>query len=76
MAREMIYEYFLGCYIFIEENLMRVVELSRSTCQTLATFNSTFIASIPNTNNHSKFESFTTISLCNCLYKIIFKVLA
>jgi hypothetical protein len=69
-------ELFLGCYNFIEEDLLRVVEFSRSTIQTLATFNSTFIALIPNIDNPSRFKSFITISLCNNIYKIISKIIA
>jgi hypothetical protein len=42
----------------------------------LATFNSTFIALIPNTYNPTKFEIFRPISLCNCIYKIISKIIA
>jgi hypothetical protein len=37
-------ELFLGFYDFIEEDLLKVIELSHSTGQTLATFNSTFMS--------------------------------
>jgi len=35
----------------------------------------TFIELIPKTDNPSSFENFWPISLCNCLYKIISKVI-
>jgi hypothetical protein len=37
--------------------------------------NSTFISLIPKTDNPSSFDDFRPISLCNCLYKIISKVI-
>jgi hypothetical protein len=38
--------------------------------------NSTFIDMIPKVNCLETFEGFRPVSLCNCLYKIISKVLA
>jgi len=38
--------------------------------------NVTFIALIPKTDNLTSFEDFRPISLCNCLYKIISKVIS
>jgi hypothetical protein len=38
--------------------------------------NSTFIALIPKSDNPSSFDDFRPISLCNCLYKIISKVIS
>jgi hypothetical protein len=44
--------------IFIEEDLRRVVETSRTIGKTLAAFNTTFIALIPKTDNPTCFENF------------------
>ena len=41
-----------------------------------APLNSTFIALIPRKDNPGRFEDFRPISLCNCLYKIISKIIA
>lgn len=40
-----------------------------------ASINSTFIALIPKVDKPSTFDDFRPISLCNCLYKIILKVI-
>lgn len=39
-------------------------------------FNSTFIALIPKEDKPISFDDFHTISLCNCIYKIIVKIIA
>jgi hypothetical protein len=39
-------------------------------------FNATFIALIQKAYNPSSFEDFKPISLCNCIYKIIAKIIA
>jgi hypothetical protein len=69
-------EFFLGCYEFIEEDLRRVVEATRTTSRMLGAFNTTFIARIPKEDNLTSFEKFRPISLCNCIYKIISKVIS
>jgi hypothetical protein len=42
----------------------------------LTSFNSTFISLIPNSDNPSSLDEFIPISLCNCIYKIVAKVIA
>jgi hypothetical protein len=69
-------EFFLGCYDFIEEYLQRVVETTRTQGKMLGAFNTTFLALIPKEDNPTTFEKFRPISLCNCIYKIISKVIA
>jgi len=65
--------FYLGCYDFIEEDLRRFIESSRTTGKTLASFNTTFIALIPKLDNTTCFENFQPISVRNCIYKIISK---
>eukprot|EP01018_Ginkgo_biloba_P034237 Gb_24170 [translate_table: standard] len=69
-------EFFLGFLEVIEKELLRVIEESRVSGKMLAAFNSTFIAPIPKSDNPSSFEEYRPISLCNCIYKIIAKVIA
>jgi hypothetical protein len=69
-------ELFLGCYEFIEEDLRRVVEATRTTGKMLGAFNTTFIALIPKEDNQHLLKNFRPISLCNCIYKIISKVIS
>jgi hypothetical protein len=69
-------EFFLGCYEFIEEDLRRVVESSRIFGKTLGAFNTTFIVLIPKDDNSTSFKKFKPISLCNCIHKIISKLIA
>lgn len=38
--------------------------------------NSTFIALIPKADKPSTFDNFRPMSLCNCIYKIIAKIIA
>jgi hypothetical protein len=63
----------------IEEDLMRVIEESIPSGKMLAAFNTTFkvySSYIPKADNPGSFEEFRPISLCNCIYKIIAKVIA
>jgi hypothetical protein len=53
-----------------------VVEESRVNGHIRNLINSTFLALIRKTDNPSSFEDFWPISLCNCLYKIILKVIS
>ena len=55
---------------------MLVIEDSRSSGWIPASFNSTFIALIPKSDNPLTLNDFRPISLCNCVYKIISKVIA
>eukprot|EP00253_Pinus_taeda_P029408 PITA_29408 len=53
-----------------------VVEDSRQKGVIYRPFNSRFIALIPKKDDPESFEDFRPISLCNCIYKIISKVIA
>lgn len=57
----------------IEEDLMRMINESRTTGKVLVAFNTTSIALIPKFNNPDSFDLYRPVSLCNCVYKIIGK---
>lgn len=68
--------FFLGLLDTLELDVFRVVEEFRVGGKMLASFNTTFIALIPKNENPSSFKDFRPISLCNCIYKIVAKVIA
>lgn len=53
-----------------------MIEESRVNSHIHNPINATFIALIPKSDNPSSYEDFQPISLCNCLYKIISKVIS
>lgn len=57
-------------------DLLNVVEESQTSGRLEATIISTFIALILKTDHLLTFDDFHPISLCNCLYKIIAKIIA
>lgn len=69
-------EFFLHFFDQIGDEITEVVEESRIKGDIYRPFNSTFIALIPKKNEPESFEDFRPISLCNCIYKIISKVIA
>jgi len=69
-------EFYLGLLELLGEDLLKVVEESRRAGLIHGPINSMFIALIPKVDKPSTFDDFKPISLCNCLYKIISKVIA
>eukprot|EP00253_Pinus_taeda_P016622 PITA_16622 len=69
-------ELFLHFFDQIGAEITEVVEESRLKGEIYKPFNSTFIAMIPKQDDPESFEDFRPISLCNCIYKIIAKVIA
>eukprot|EP00253_Pinus_taeda_P004333 PITA_04333 len=69
-------ELFLHFFDLIGSDITEVVEESRLKGEIYRPFNSTFIALIPKKDEPETFEDFKPISLCNCIYKIIAKVIA
>eukprot|EP00253_Pinus_taeda_P033133 PITA_33133 len=69
-------ELFLFFFDQIGSEITDVVEESRQKGEVYRPFNSTFIALIPKKDDPETFEDFRPISLCNCIYKIIAKVIA
>eukprot|EP00253_Pinus_taeda_P014508 PITA_14508 len=69
-------ELFLHFFEQIGAEITEVVEESKQKGVIYRPFNSTFIALIPKKDDPESFEDFRPISLCNCIYKIISKVIA
>lgn len=69
-------EFYLAFYELFGNDLLHVIEECRTSGKLYNTINSTFIALIPNSDSPSSFNDFRPISLCNCLYKIIAKIIA
>jgi hypothetical protein len=68
-------EFFLGFFDSIGQDILSLVEETRLTRQMPLSLNSTFIALIPKKDISDTLDDFIPISLCNCIYKIISKVI-
>jgi hypothetical protein len=69
-------EFFLHFFELVGEDLLAMVEESRSLGSIVGGLNSTFLTLIPKANNPTTFEDFHPISLCNLCYKLISKIIA
>jgi hypothetical protein len=67
---------FVGICDLISPNLLKVIEESRINGYIHPPFNSTFIVLIPKKDSHESLDEYRPISLCNCLYKIIAKIIS
>jgi hypothetical protein len=69
-------EFFLGCYEIVGPDLLKMIEDTRTSGRIPQSLNSTFLALIPKMDNPETLDDFRPISLCNCAYKIVSKVIA
>jgi hypothetical protein len=69
-------EFFLGCYEIVGPDLLKMIEDTRTSSRIPQSLNSTFLALIPKMDNPETLDDFRPISLCNCAYKIVSKVIA
>lgn len=69
-------EFYLTFFELLEQDLLHVVKESKTYGCMYDTFNSTFNALIPKSDMPQSFNDYRTISLCNCIYKIISKIIA
>jgi hypothetical protein len=68
-------DFFLGFFDLLGQDTLRLVEEIRLTGQMPLSLNFTFIALIPKKDNPNSLDEFKPISLCNCIYNIMSKVL-
>ena len=69
-------EVYIALFDVLGVDLLRVIELSRTSGKIPVVFNSTFLALIPKIDHPLTFEDFLPISLCNFAYKIIGKIIS
>eukprot|EP00253_Pinus_taeda_P029007 PITA_29007 len=69
-------EFYIAFFDILGDDLLRIVEDCRRSGNIPTTIKSTFVALIPKLDPPTSFNDFRPISLCNCLYKIIAKIIA
>lgn len=57
-------------------DLLQIIEDSKKRGRILGSLKATFIAVIPKSDKPLSFDGFRPISLCNCIYRIIAKIIA
>jgi len=67
---------YITFFKILGDDLLKVVEECRTSGSLYNANNSTFIALVPKFDSPSSFNEFRPISLCNCLYKIMAKIIA
>eukprot|EP00253_Pinus_taeda_P003262 PITA_03262 len=69
-------EFYIAFLDILGIDLLNIIEQSRRNGRISSAIKSTFIALILKANHPTSFNEFRPISLCNCLYKIIAKIIA
>jgi hypothetical protein len=65
-----------GFFDIMGDDILIVVEESRTNGKILQAFNPSFITTIPKENDPMSFDKFRSISLCNYIYNIMAKVIS
>jgi len=69
-------EFYIAFFDISGNDLLRIVEDCRRNGNIPSAIKSNFIALIPKSDSPTSFNEFRPISLCNCVYKIIAKIIA
>jgi hypothetical protein len=69
-------EFFIFFFDLVGEDLLQMVEDSRTRGKISGSLNATFLVLIPKKSDPLSFNDFRPISLCNLIYKIISKVIS
>jgi len=68
-------EFYLDFFEVVGQDLLKVVEEIQLTGKVPGNTNSTFISLIPKLDYPENFDGYKPISLCNCVYKIVSKII-
>lgn len=69
-------EFYLAFFDLLGQDILKVINHCRLSIKIPTAIKSTFIALIPKSDKPTSFNDFRPILLCNCLYKIMAKILA
>jgi hypothetical protein len=69
-------DFYVGLFDFFSSDLLKVIEECRINGFIHPSFNATFIALIPKQDVPDSLDDYRPISLCNCIYKIIAKIIS
>eukprot|EP00253_Pinus_taeda_P009979 PITA_09979 len=67
-------DFFKACWHIVKQDILEVVEDSRSSKTILKALNTSFISLIPKQDSAQTADKYRPIALCNVVYKIISKV--
>eukprot|EP00253_Pinus_taeda_P010037 PITA_10037 len=69
-------KFYLDFFETLGNDLLNVIEHSRTSGKIHESFTSTFFALIPKSDNPSTFDNYKPISLFNCIYTVMAKIIA
>jgi hypothetical protein len=69
-------DFYVGLFDLIGQDILKVIEESRVNAFIHPPFNATFIALIPKQDAPEILNEYRSISLCNCIYKLIAKIIS
>ena len=68
--------FYLGFWYLISDNIVVAIEESKYSGMVHPPFNSSFISNIPKYDFPSGFDHYRPISVSNCIYKVVSKVIS